>query len=125
LAYLVLHPNPHAREHLAALFWGDTPDEQARHSLRTALHEVRRHLDADLLWAEKTTIQLNRHYPLWVDAREFKRATEHATKHAELPQSTFELYRGDLLADCYDDWVLPERERYRELYLEAILQTTQ
>src|SRR4030095_16914711 len=43
LAYLVLHPGrAHRREHLAALFWGDMPDEQARGSLRHALYELRR-----------------------------------------------------------------------------------
>lgn len=30
LAYLVLHPEVHAREKLAALLWGDYPDAQAR-----------------------------------------------------------------------------------------------
>src|SRR5262245_27642828 len=62
LAYLVLYPRPHAREKLAALFWGDKSDQQARHSLRTALHTLRNRLDTDLLWAEKTTIQLNPDY---------------------------------------------------------------
>jgi DNA-binding SARP family transcriptional activator len=30
LAYLSLHPGDHAREKLAALFWGDSPDAQAQ-----------------------------------------------------------------------------------------------
>jgi DNA-binding SARP family transcriptional activator len=34
LAYLAMHPDHSAsREHLAALFWGDRRDEQARHNL--------------------------------------------------------------------------------------------
>lgn len=37
LAYLLLHPEQHGRDHLATLFWGDSADAQARHSLRTAL----------------------------------------------------------------------------------------
>ena len=36
LAYLLLHPQSHTREKLATLCWGDVPDAQARHSLRTA-----------------------------------------------------------------------------------------
>ena len=42
LAYLALNPGAHAREKLAALFWGDTPDTQARQSLRTALATLRK-----------------------------------------------------------------------------------
>lgn len=33
LAYLVLHPEAHLREKLAALVWGDFPDAQARAGL--------------------------------------------------------------------------------------------
>jgi DNA-binding SARP family transcriptional activator len=34
------------------------------------------------------------------------------------------LYRGDLLADFYDEWIAPERERYRALYLDRLLSLT-
>lgn len=44
LAYLVLHPEAHMREKLAALLWGDSPDEQARGSLCKALTLLRTHL---------------------------------------------------------------------------------
>src|SRR5687767_5870525 len=48
LAYLAIRPGlSHAREKLAALLWGDTPDERARHSLRQALVSLRSHLPAE------------------------------------------------------------------------------
>src|SRR6266545_5605565 len=121
LAYLVLHPQPlgHTREKLATLLWGDSPDTQARASLRTALKNLRQHLDTHLLLADRETVQINPAFPLWVDAREFE---EHVSS---APQSAIALYRGELLADLYDDWIVPERERYRELYLNALLQLTQ
>lgn len=37
-AYLALNRQTmHSREHLASLFWGESDDEKARHSLNTAL----------------------------------------------------------------------------------------
>ena len=30
------------------------------------------------------------------------------------------LYRGDLLPSCYDDWIVPERERLRQLALDGL-----
>src|SRR5262245_43841582 len=45
LAYLALgHGQVYAREHLASLLWGDSSDEQARHSLRQALSDLRKAL---------------------------------------------------------------------------------
>ncbi len=40
LAFLTLQPGPHSREEIAALLWGDSPDEQARASLRQALKRL-------------------------------------------------------------------------------------
>ncbi len=71
LAYLTLFPEQHPREKLAALLWGDSTDEQARHSLRTALAAMRKELGEDVLIADRETVQLNPDHPLWVDALEF------------------------------------------------------
>jgi two-component SAPR family response regulator len=35
-------------------------------------------------------------------------------------EETVSLYRGDLLPSCYDEWILPERERLRQAFLEAL-----
>jgi len=119
LAYLALFPEPHPREKLAALFWGDSTDEQARHSLRSALTTLRSKLGDDLFLADRETVQLNPDYPLWVDAREFEQSAI-----SDLP-SALDLYQGDLLTDFYDDWILVERERLRQLYLDALLRLAQ
>ena len=37
-------------------------------------------------------------------------------------QEAVELYRGDLLPGCYDDWILPERERLRQDLVNALEQ---
>ena len=42
LAYLVLHREVHNRERIASMFWGDSSDELARRSLRTALSSLRK-----------------------------------------------------------------------------------
>src|SRR5690242_18558420 len=56
LAYLVLYPHRHAREELAALFWGDSSDAAARASLRTSLNLLRHHLGNELLFIERETV---------------------------------------------------------------------
>ena len=134
LAYLVLHPEAHPREKIAALFWGDVSDEQARLSLRVALSTLRKELGDDILLTDRETVQFNLGFPLWVDARDLEQMANSewqiADSHSEPSatshlQSTISHYRGDLLPDFYDDWVAPERERLRALYLDALLQLVQ
>ena len=40
-------------------------------------------------------------------------------------RSDLDLYQGDLLTDLYDDWVISERERFRQLYLDLLLHLAQ
>src|SRR5260221_11140250 len=72
LAYLAMKPDGRAgREELATLLWGDTPDAQARHSLRQCLMSLRQdlHVAPDLFDMGRETIGL-RTQTLAVDARE-------------------------------------------------------
>ena len=119
LAFLLLHPHPHPREKLATLFWGDTLDDQARISLRVALSTLRRELGDDILLADRETIQLNPQIPFCLDVAEFCRLVN------DDPQSALELYRGDLMPDFYDEWILQEREQFAALYLDARLRLIQ
>ncbi len=126
LAYLALFPEAHPREKLAALLWGDVPDEQARHSLRTALAAIRKELGDDVVIADRETVQLNPDFPLWVDARQiFDLRLPIVDLEIENLKSKIEDYHDDLLSDFYDDWILPERERLRALYLDALLRLAQ
>lgn len=127
LAYLVLHREEHAREKLATLLWGDSPDSQARDSLRTALKHLRQHISADILIADRETVGINPDFPMWVDAKEFEgvnpQSEVSAAAQSQLGnhKSQIELYRGDLLEGFYDEWILPERERLSNLYLGGLL----
>ncbi|MBI5301136.1 MAG: tetratricopeptide repeat protein [Chloroflexi bacterium] len=119
LAYLALHLESHAREKLAALLWGDSTDELARRSLRTALSSLRQSLGDEIVLADRETVQLNPDISIWVDALAFRQSA------SDESQSVIDLYQGDLLADLYDDWILQERERIRTIYVDALLQLAQ
>lgn len=126
LAYLALFPESHPREKLAAIFWGDTPDEQARASLRNALAVLRKYIADDIVQADRETVQINPAFPLWVDARTiFDLQLPIADLEIEHLKSKIENYAGDLLPDWYDDWILPERERLRTIYINALLKLAQ
>ncbi|MGQ0571697.1 MAG: AAA family ATPase [Armatimonadota bacterium] len=121
-AYLVLHRGrPQSRAHLAALFWPESTDGQARTNLRRLVLDLRRavprperhvHIDHHVLqWLESS--------PLRLDVEEFQRGVRADASLGDLEQAVV-LYRGDLLPECYDDWVIPERERLRQVYFQAV-----
>jgi DNA-binding SARP family transcriptional activator len=127
LGYLALRPGqPHARDKLATLLWGDRGDAQARTSLRQSLGVLRRTLVAaapSTLLFEGKNVTLNPE-AVEVDAVTFERLVA-----AETPAALEEavaLYAGDLLegfdpiAAPFEEWLVAERERLRELALEAL-----
>ncbi|MCW5858335.1 MAG: hypothetical protein KIS63_08605 [Caldilineales bacterium] len=59
LAYLLLHPGPHPREQIAALFWGDGDGADARRALRVTLSDLRKALGEGALIGDRDTLALN------------------------------------------------------------------
>ena len=129
LAYLVLHRDaPQPRQRLADLFWSDSKDAQARTNLRRELHTLRRLLPdaAHLIKVDKQTVQWRPDLPVSRDIDQF----EAAIAGAEAPskgvaarmalERAVKLYRGDLLADRHEPWLLPERERLRQRFIQAL-----
>ncbi|MFN8493475.1 MAG: BTAD domain-containing putative transcriptional regulator [Caldilineaceae bacterium] len=134
LAYLALHRNaPQARRHLAFLFWPDSTEAQAHANLRQLLHRLQHALpDADqFLRMDGKTVQWRPDAPCTLDVAEFEaaltraqaalRAQDEASAQVAL-QTAVVHYHGDLLLGCYEEWVLAERERWREAYLKALEQ---
>ena len=127
LAYLALPAGqPHSRDKLAALLWGDGSPHHARSRLRETLFVLRRTLapaDPPCLDVGNETVALNAD-SVDVDAVAFERLVETggpvALGHA------VDLYRGDLLEGLefrgalFEDWLMAERERLRELALDAL-----
>jgi len=137
LAYLILHRQaPQARTHLAYLFWPDSSEAQARTNLRKAIYRLRQALpnaEAFLNIGDQT-IQWRSHAPFRLDVAEFEDAVarvnqlQQAKRQAEvliLLEEAVNLYRGDLLPTCYDEWLLAERERFRHWFFRHLEQLIQ
>jgi DNA-binding SARP family transcriptional activator len=126
LVYLALPPGRmHPRDKLTALLWGGVPETRARASLRQALSTLRRALreSAELLILESERVGLDAWY-LDVDAVRLER--ELGSDGHDGLESAVALYRGDLLAGLaldeppFEEWLVAERERLRELALEGL-----
>ncbi len=132
LAYLLLHRHhPQPRQRLAFLFWPDSTETQARTNLRRALYHIRRGLpDADrFVRSDAHTVQWAPDAPFTLDVADFAHALSLADAARQRAQpaavvahltKAVDLYRGELLPDCYDDWILTERERLHQRVLAAL-----
>ncbi len=126
LAYLLLYPEQHTRDHLATLFWGDSSDAQARHSLRTALATVRQQVSPDLLHTDRDHVQLNAAFPIWTDLHQLLGLeNEFDPANSDFLQASLTLWQGELLAGFYDEWITNAREHYWTRSLNLFLQITQ
>ncbi len=128
LAYLGQRPGQtHQRDKLAALLWGERSDQHARDGLRHAVAALRTALAVQppVLLVAGGTLALNPKV-VEVDLATFERRVREGTP-AALEQAA-ELYRGDLLLGfsldepLFEEWLVAERERLREVALEALAQ---
>ncbi|MBV7339952.1 AAA family ATPase [Chloroflexi bacterium TSY] len=122
LYYLAVERRIHPRSVLAGLFWGDAEDTYARRSLNSTLSNLRR-LVGDYLTITRQTIAFDVESDYWLDVEVFE-ATGIEPEHLE---KAVALYSGDFLEGFYihdapefEQWVLTERARLRELALQAL-----
>jgi DNA-binding SARP family transcriptional activator/energy-coupling factor transporter ATP-binding protein EcfA2 len=121
LAILALRPgHAHARDSLTSLLWANAPDEQARHSLRQELHELRRAFPPQrtrALLIDAASVALDADQ-VDVDVALFERLAADETPAAV--ERAGALYEGDLLLglnlreEAFEEWLAIERERLRQ-----------
>ncbi len=144
-SYLLLHRDaPQPRQHVAFLFWPDSSEAQAQTNLRNLLLVLRRAFpDAErYISIERRSLQWRNDSLFALDVTEFQQSlarAEHAlivakqdsdgphdpasappTKSSAKLQETIDIYAGDLLPACYDEWVLAPREQLRQGFLWAL-----
>ena len=133
LSYLLIHRTQHhSREALAGLLWSDNSTERSKKYLRQALWHLQAVLDSGtdsgqkIVLVEHDWLKLNPANRPWCDVAEFEDAfaraegtagSQLAEDVAQALKQAVDLYRDDLLAGWYHDWILFERERLQNKYL--------
>ncbi|TDB74540.1 BTAD domain-containing putative transcriptional regulator [Micromonospora sp. KC721] len=117
IALIGLRPGA-TRSHLAGLLWPDAPEERALSSLRTALWRLRQDPCCPLI-TSGDTVRLDPRVGVDVDALVGAAAR---VRDGDDPGAAGALAAGrhDLLPGWYDDWVLADRERLRQLRLHML-----
>jgi len=120
LAFVALHERPVLRVHVAASLWMDTTDDKAGANLRSTMWRIRRTGHA-LLASSGRYLRVDEH--VRIDVRDLLHMERHRLAE-RVPEAGIDdrwlSFGGDLLPDWYDDWVVVERERLRQLRLHAL-----
>ena len=137
LLYLLLLHAGEALERgwIAERLWPSRPRGRARRCLSTALWRLRTTVERPAapgepghIHAERDTLTFDPSAEYWFDVDAFERRASEGLQ-GPLPcddvrgkalREAIELYRGDLLDGCYDDWCLSERERLSLLLLRVL-----
>jgi DNA-binding SARP family transcriptional activator len=123
LAFLALNERSVLRAHVAEVLWLESTEGHARASLRSAIWRLRRS-GHGLIQVTNQCLRLGSE--VVVDARvlvdwarsvlEAEQGFEHLPPVAALGDGL----TGDLLPDWYDEWLIVDRERLRELHARAL-----
>ncbi len=118
MAFLAVHGRPLLRSFVAGSLWGESSDDHALRDLRTALWRVRKHALAII--ASDSYVALDA--AITVDLHENIASARRVLGGDPVAADDLDPVRlaGDLLPDWYDEWVIMERERYRQLRLHAL-----
>ena len=121
VALLALHDRGMLRTYAAGLLWPESADERASANLRSAVWRLRR-LPFPLVEASHSHLRLAA--GVVVDARELAERAAAVLRGAVVGAGPDDARRmtgaADLLPGWYEDWLVFERERFRQLQLHAL-----
>ncbi len=120
IAYVALQQGSVTRTNVAGNLWLDAPGARSMANLRSALWRLRRPRLAVL---DTRGESLSLAPSVRVDAQELQASSRFVTGGEPDPGASDLdrlVPRGELLGDWDDEWVLVERERYRQLRLQAL-----
>src|SRR6266568_32845 len=128
LYYLAATGSLHTRDHLATLLWSESPESNARHSLRSSLYHIRQALHAkganETLVGDGDLVYLRLEHDA-CDIALFRRLLAESSEKAMAEAAS--LYRGPLLQDftltdapLFEEWARFEASALRQAYLGAL-----
>ncbi len=126
LAYLLLHSKaPQARQQIAFKFWPVSTENQARTNLRKLFLQLRRVLpNADgFLIFDNHTIQWRTDAAFTLDVAEVQnllQVMDNDPLRRNALTRLFDIYDGQLLPNCYEDWIIPLRQQLHQDVMAAL-----
>lgn len=117
-------------EVLCEMFWPGMDYQFAKSNLHSTMYLVKRLLGSNFILSTDSGYIFDPNNEVWVDADEFERIIKSAEskdisdeQRILLIEKALSIYKGDFMKEnLYEDWVLPHRESYKEMYINALVE---
>ncbi len=126
--YLLSRPDGASREEICLIFWPDSPPSQLKLQFKNAVYRLRYSLGQEVILLDQERYWFNKALDYEYDVEVFQarlaqaRSVHDNKERAAAYQVAVNGYAGSYLPDCEGSWVLPERERLSQMYMDGLLE---
>ncbi len=125
---LLAHPEGLSKEEIGELFWPDSSTSELKLRFKNTIYRLRHAAGKDAILFQGESLYLfNREMDYEYDVESFQKEIGLAEKGETREQrevhylNALKHYKGPFLPDLDDTWVIVERERLNQVYMEALL----
>lgn len=102
---------------MGGILYPNLSGKKSRGRISDNIWLVKKHLPGFPIISTTQSLSLNKE-TIWVDVHAFRNGISRTDEL--LSENFINLYQGELLPELYDDWLLVERERWRNYYLRSL-----
>jgi two-component SAPR family response regulator len=120
------HPEGMTKEDVGLVFWPDSSPAELKLRFKNAMYRMRHAIGSEAVLFQDNFYLFNRALDYEYDIQNFFAAYTRAndeknpSKKKDALQSVIQLYKGPYLPDINEIWVVGDRQKYLEMFLEAI-----
>ncbi len=130
LFLFLAHPEGLTKEQVGLFFWPNSPPDEMKLRFKNSLYRARHAFGKESIVLNDEYYTFNRALDYEYDAEIFKTSFDLAQKATDPEEiikhfiTAVENYRGSYLPDIDETWIVAERERFRQMHLDALLRLT-
>jgi LuxR family transcriptional regulator, maltose regulon positive regulatory protein len=126
--FLLSNPEGLTKEEIGLVFWPESSASQLKLQFKNAIYRLRHALGPDIVLFDEDLYWFNRDLDYQYDVEEFlalidaAKAAQQSDQKINIYSNALSLYKGPYLPEAEGNWILSERERLREINIQALFE---